>query len=225
MENSTNNNPFANVQFFNAVGKRTDSTSKVESDVIIAEGTLGSFKMMPEVAAKLGVTDGSFVTVQTFVIDGVTRVAIGKGKDGVLQRDEEGNVVLDNRKRRVFEKDGFGAMLSEVAPGTNVLRFSVASAWKDLGMGEGEVKKLFKLGEGGTVVLPIGEGDSLTTELFMLEFLRDEAKQASVGTKKSKDDAPASEGAEQAQTETAQAEEASPAVEDNFTQGFEESEL
>lgn len=186
MENLTNNNPFANVQFFNAVGKRTDSTSKVESDVIIAEGTLGSFKMMPDVASKLGVKDGSFVTVQTFVIDGVTRVAIGKGKDGVVKLDEEGKIVVDNRNRRVFEVDGFGAMVTEIAPGTNILRFSVASAWKDLDMKDGEVKKLFKLGEGGTVTLPIGDGEQLTTELFMLDFVRNEAKQASIASKKSK---------------------------------------
>ena len=223
MENSTNNNPFANVQLSNAVGKRTDSAIKAEGDVIIAEGTVGSFKMMPEVAAKLGVKDGSFVTVQTFVIDGVTKVAIGKGKDGELKRDEAGNVVLDNRKRRVFEKEGFGAMLSDVGAGTNVLRFSVASAWKDLDMGDGEVKKVFKLGESGTVVIPTGDGGDLTTELFMLEYVRDEAKQATVGTKKTKEEAPEAEGSANT-AEAPQAEQALPA-QDDFAQGFADEDL
>lgn len=230
MENQTNpTSKFAGVQLFNAVGKRSADNKTEEADVIIAESTVGSFKIMPDVARLLEIQDGSFVAVQTAEIEGKLYVFIGKGKDGVLKVDEEGKAVLDHRQRRQWEVDGFGAVVSETSAGTNVLRFSVASAWKDLGMVEGGSKKVYKLGESMVASLPIGEGNYHTTTLYELVHVRDEAKAGPRRKKKDTAEVGTDTGVNTAGTtgEFTSEEPTQYAQEsdDAFNNGFEETEL
>ena len=163
------------LQFFNATGVRQNKA--VNEEVIIAESTRASFRLMPAVVAKLGIKDGDYVTMQigkdeNGVIQGVF---IGKGKNAVYSTDENGNFILDSRKRKVEDEPGFGALASEQTPGSNILKISVASAWDVLG--SSDVKKHFTLSEEGTTVPhPIGNSEFHTTTLYKLEFLKDEAK-------------------------------------------------
>jgi hypothetical protein len=175
MENSTNNTQAQGLQFFNATGIRQPKS--VNEDVLIAESTRASFKIMPAVCAKLGIQDGDYVTMQftkdaNGVVDGVY---VGKGKNAIFKKDEDGNFMLDERKRKIADVEGFGALASELTPGTNVLKISVASAWDVLG--NSDVKKHYTLAEEGvTAAIPIGNGEYHTTILYRLDFLRDEEK-------------------------------------------------
>ena len=76
------------LQFFNLVGLREQKGG--DEAVIMLEPTRGNFRVSPEYAKQLGITDGSFVTVQVAEVNGVKTVFIGKGKDGVVEKDEEG---------------------------------------------------------------------------------------------------------------------------------------
>lgn len=217
---------FANAQLFNAVGKRSDKSDE-ETDIIIAETTTGSFKVMPGVAKQLGIKDGSFVTVQTVEVEGQVYVLMGKGKDGVPALDPEtGNVMTDHRNRRVWAEEGFGALAVERVAGSNILQFSVASAWRDLGMKEeGDVKKVYKLGESITRNdIAMGNGEFLTTVLYELVHVRDETKQASNRTSKSdKGEDEANSVSQEIQSEQFEVKEAS--QDEDFNHGFEETEL
>lgn len=168
-----------NLQFENLVGKR-QAKGELE-EVVIAETARGNFRITPKVAAKLGISTGSFVTMQAS--NGT--VYIGKGKDGVAKMNEDGSFVTDARGHRVYEKEGFGAQVTEINPGTNIYRLSVAAAWTTAG-GNEDVKKVFELGEGVEATLPTDNG-TFTTVMYPLVFLRDEAKQERVGTKKEAD--------------------------------------
>lgn len=190
MENLTNN---TGLQFFNASGVRQPKA--VNENVIIAESTRASFKLMPAVCAKLGVADGDYVTMQLTKDESgvVTGVYIGKGKNATYELDSNGNIVLDDRKRKVVVegKEGFGALASEQQAGTNVLKISVASAWDAIG--DADLKKHYKLSdEAVTISLPIGDGESHTTDLYKLEFVKDEPKVERAPAKKKEDaDVPA----------------------------------
>lgn len=179
------------LQFENLVGKR--EARENNEAVVIAEATHGNFRVTPKVAEQLGITDGSFVAVQK---SGDT-FYIGKGQDGVAKKDEAGNYETDNRGRRVFEEgqEGYGALAREVTPGSNILRFSVASAWQGLGA-DGTTKKVYELGEGVEAQLNTGKG-TYTTMLFPLVHLRDDEKQERVGAKKEE----AAEAAEAVETQ------------------------
>ena len=175
MENSNAN---FGLQFFNATGVRQPKS--VNESVVVAESTRASFKLMPAVCAKLGVQDGDYVTMQMTKDENgvVTGVYIGKGKNATYATDANGNVLVDEkRKRKIVAEngEGFGALASELTTGTNVLKISVASAWDALG--NTEVKKHYTLADAPvTAQLPIGNGEFLTTDLYKLEFLKDEDK-------------------------------------------------
>ena len=156
--------------FENLVGKR--GTQGESEAVVIAEVTSGNFRISQKVAAELGITDGSFITMRR----AGGKVFIGKGKDGVPQVDEDGNYVTDKRGHRVYEegKEGVGALAREITPGSGVVRFAVAAAWEACG-GDTEKKQIFTLGEGFEQALPTGNG-TYTTTLYPLEFLRTEDK-------------------------------------------------
>lgn len=158
--------------FENLVGRRE---TKGESEaVVMAEVTKGNFRISSDVAAELGITDGSFVVMQHE--KNSDKVYIGKGKDGVAVVDENGNYVLDARGHRTYEegKEGFGALAREITPGSGVIRTSVSAAWAAIG-GDADKKKLFTLGEPVTAALPTGNG-TFSTTLYPLEFLREEDK-------------------------------------------------
>ena len=163
------------MQFFNLVGKREAKGANEEA--VMLEPTRGNFRISPAVAKQLDIVDGSFVTVQEAEIDGKTVIFIGKGKDGVATKDENGNDVFDARGRRIYEEgnEGFGAATREINPGTNIFRFSVASGWEKLG-GDTDKRKYYTLGEGMEVTLPVGDGQVHTTVLYPLEFEREEDK-------------------------------------------------
>ena len=163
------------LQFFNAVGKR--ETKKVDAATVMLEPTRGNFRIYPEIARLLGLKDGSFVTVQEADVEGNGKmtVFIGKGKDGVVKLDENGQELTDKRGRKVYETNGFGASIREVTAGSNVFRFSVSSAWETLD-GDTEKRKYFKLGEGMEVSLPMEEGGVHTTVLYPLSFVKEEPK-------------------------------------------------
>ena len=163
------------LQFFNAVGKR--ETKKVDAATVMLEPTRGNFRIYPEIAKLLGLKDGSFVTVQEADVEGNGKmtVFIGKGKDGVVKVDENGQELTDKRGRKVYETNGFGASIREVTAGSNVFRFSVSSAWETLD-GDTEKRKYFKLGEGMEVSLPMEDGGVHTTILYPLSFVKDEPK-------------------------------------------------
>ena len=90
------------LQFFNAVGKR--ETKKVDGATVMLEPTRGNFRVYPEVAKLLGLKDGSFVTVQEADVtgEGKMTVFIGKGKDGVVKVDENGQELTDKRGRKIY---------------------------------------------------------------------------------------------------------------------------
>ena len=163
------------LQFFNAVGKR--ETKKVDATTVMLEPTRGNFRIYPEVAKLLGLKDGSFITVQEADVEGSGKmtVFIGKGKDGVVKVDENGQELIDKRGRKVYETNGFGASIREVTPGSNVFRFSVSSSWETLD-GDTEKRKYFKLGEGMEVTLPMEDGGVHTTILYPLYFVKEEPK-------------------------------------------------
>lgn len=158
--------------FENLVGRR-ETKGEAEA-VVMAEVTKGNFRISSDVAAKLGITDGSFVVMQHEKT--TDTVYIGKGKDGDAIVDENGEYVVDARGHRTYEegKEGFGALAREITPGSGVIRTSVSAAWAAIG-GDTEKKKLFTLGEGVEVTLPTGNGTFATT-LYPLEFLREEDK-------------------------------------------------
>ncbi len=166
-----------NLQFFNATGVRQPKS--VNENVIIAESTRASFKLMPAICAKLGLNDGDFVTMQMTKDDSgvVNGVYVGKGRGANYQKDAEGNFILDDRKRKVaiVGQEGFGALASEQQAGSNIIKISVASAWDVIG--SSDVKKHYSLStEGVDVNLPVGDGTMHTTTLYKLEFVKDEAK-------------------------------------------------
>lgn len=160
------------LQFFNLVGLREQKGG--DEAVIMLEPTRGNFRVSPEYAKQLGITDGSFVTVQVAEVNGVKTVFIGKGKDGVVEKDEEGNDKVDGRGRKIYAEDGFGASVREIRPGSNIFRFSVTAGWDALN-GDTEKRKYFTLGEGIEVTLPTGDGVHSTT-LYPLTFEREEDK-------------------------------------------------
>ena len=158
------------LQFENQVGKR-ETKSNFE-EVVVAEVTAGHFRLSPKVVEKLGVQDGSAITVQK----AGDVYYIGKGKDATLQKNEDGTYATDARGRRIAVEgqEGFGATARELSPGSNILRFSTSAAWMGVGA-TGEVKKVFKLGEGVETTLNTGNG-TLTTVLYPLVWERDEPK-------------------------------------------------
>lgn len=192
MENS-NVNVNGGLQFFNATGARQPKA--INEDVIIAESTRASFKIMPSVAAKLGIKDGDCVTMQiTKDENGVaTGVYIGKGKNHVYETDAEGNFVMGDRNRKKIAKEGFGSTVAESTPGTNVLKVSVAAAWDVVG--NEDLKKVYELSaEPIAVSLPIGNGEFFSTDLYKLEFVKDEPKAERIGKAKVSTDAVAVQG-------------------------------
>lgn len=162
--------------FENLVGRR-ELKGEFEA-VVIAEVTKGNFRISPKVSEQLGVTDGSFITMQK----AGDVIYIGKGKDGVAKQDENGNYELDNRGHRVYSEEGFGALAREVNPGSGLLKCSIASAWSAIG-GSTEVKKVYELGEGVDQTLNTGKGTFATT-LYPLIFVREEAKAERIGVAK-----------------------------------------
>lgn len=177
------------LQFFNLVGKR--ETKGTDEATVMLEPTRGNFRISPKVALQLGITDGSFVTVQEAVVNaetGETQVFIGKGKDGVPAVDEAGNFIVDGRGRKKYTEDGFGASVKEINPGTNIYRFSVASAWESL-KGDTDKRMYFTLGEGVNVNVPIGDGAVHTTTLYPFVFDKEEDKMVRGGNDDA-DDAP-----------------------------------
>lgn len=173
------------LQFENQVGKR-ETKSNFE-EVVTAEVTHGNFRISPKVAEKLGVQDGSAITMQK----AGDVYYIGKGKDAVYQTNEDGSPATDARGRRVAVegKEAFGATAREITPGSNVLRFSTSAAWMGLGA-NGETKKVYTLGEGVEASLNTGNGTH-TTVLYPLVWERDEAK----AERASKEDAPSNDTA------------------------------
>ena len=161
------------LQFFNLVGVREDKT--VDEAIVLLEPTRGNFRISPQIAKALDITDGSFITVQKAEVDGEVKVFIGKGKDGVIAKDENGKDKVDGRGRKIYEQDGFGASVREVRPGSNIYRFSVTAAWDALG-GNTDKRMYFTIGEPTEVNIPVGEGDFFTTTLFPLTFAREEDK-------------------------------------------------
>ena len=161
-----------NFVFENLVGRR--ETKGENEPIVIADVTKGNFRISADVAASLGLQDGSFVVMQHEKT--TDQVFIGKGKDGVALVDEEGNYILDERKHRQYEegKDGFGALAREITPGSGVLRTAVASAWAAVG-GNSDKKRIFELGTPVDATLPTGNGTFATT-LYPLVFLREEDK-------------------------------------------------
>lgn len=181
--------------FENLVGRREQS-GELEA-VVVAEVTKGGFRVSPAVSAKLGLTDGSFVTLQK----AGDKVYIGKGVDGVAKMDAEGNYEVDKRGHRIYEegKTGFGAVAREITPGSGILRLSNAYAWSACG-GNNDSKQVFELGEGVEASLPTGTGVH-TTVLYPLEFVRSEDKMVRGAT--DSDEASAEGTQEAAQTESA----------------------
>lgn len=165
------------MKFTNTLGRRAVST--VGSEFVTLETTEGGFKMGSVVSEQLGVKDGDALqVVEGQDEDGMPNgvIYIGKGKAGVPMLDENGKEQVDGRGRTMYEEgqEPQGATIRNINENGAYQRFAGAAAWATLG-GSNDVKKVYKLGEGVDATLETENG-TLTTTLYPLEYVKDEAK-------------------------------------------------
>jgi hypothetical protein len=157
--------------FENLSGRREVKESN--EPFVIATPTKGEFKIMPKVAEKLGITDGTFVTL----VKNGNDVYIGLGKQATPVLDENGNPTFDERGRQIYEENtGYGSVARASIAGGSTLKVSGAAAWEAAG-GDENKNRMYTLAEGveGVVDTPI-KGYKHEGTFFKLVFEKEEDK-------------------------------------------------
>lgn len=154
------------LQFRNLAGRRETAAQKEKAVVLLS--VKGGFSVEAELAKEMNISDKCFVAIQEDTATGT--IYIGRGKDGVIARNEAGEPIKDGRGRFTFEKEGDGSFATENA---GTISFNNAYGWKLLG-GTASAKKVFTIGEGVEVSLEDKEGALYNTVLYPLVFQKDQ---------------------------------------------------
>jgi hypothetical protein len=162
--------------FKSLIGARTAKASL--ENAIIATTTKGDFKITKSMQAALGLKDGDFVSV----VEGENgEVYIGKGVNGTVQFDDNGQEEKDARGRVIYleGQEGYGSVIRKASENSDNLKMTNASAWLTLGC-TGEENIYFKVGEGVEAQVPMNDkGDMHQTTFFQLEEYKRVAKSTS----------------------------------------------
>lgn len=170
------------LQFTNLTGKK--ETKSYTEPVVIARSTKGEFNLAPMVQKTMGVVDGDFI-INTVLIDeenpnAPARVFLAKGINGVSEKDENGNEVVDTRGRVVYleGQTGYGAIARPASNGSSLLKFSGSAGWVALGLDE-DHNTYYTLGEGVQGQTNVGSDEEPvvhTAMFFELIFKERKAK-------------------------------------------------
>lgn len=154
------------LQFRNLAGRRETTTQKEKAVVLLS--VKGAFAVEEELAKEMNLSDKCFVAIQEDTTTGT--IYVGRGKDGVIARNEAGEPIKDGRGRYTFEKEGDGSFATSNA---GTITFNNAFGWKLLG-GTASAKRVFSIGEGVEVSLEDKEGALYSTVLYPLVFVKEQ---------------------------------------------------
>lgn len=154
------------------------------AELVIATTVAGDFKITGKAAEKIGLFSGAMGQIVGDPSTGQLYIAKGLGE---ALRNEDGTFKLDDRKRKVFEGNTIGSVVSSISGGA-LLKMSNTAAWnmaQELGEKDAEGTREFTLGEPQEAAVLIDEAgnaedpnNQFVTNFYPLVFSTFKAKTA-----------------------------------------------